>query len=538
MRTKKENATAPQDGLKGLQAHFFNEVGSGFLVFLIALPLSLGIAKASDFPPIMGLITAMIGGVVVSFLSGSLLTIKGPAAGLIVIVASSVQEFGRGDSVLGWHFALGALMVAGGVQILFGLIKMGSLADFFPLSAIHGMLAAIGIGIVAKQFHVLVGVNPVDELGKSINHPLKLLAEIPNSIQQMNVNVATVGFMSLILVLFWGAMSKGQRIAKIPAPLLVLICAVPLAMGLHIQGKYLIQFEQDLINTLAWNERFGGFAQTGVFIKYVFLFAIVGSLESLLTVKAIDSADPYKRKSNANRDLMAVGFGNVITSILGGLPMIAEVARSSANVNHGAKTRWSNFFHGIFILIFLMLNLRFSNLIPYSALAAMLIGVGVKLASPKEFGRMAKIGPEQLLVFCVTIVFTLLTDLLIGIAVGVIVKLIAQFVLGVPLINTFRANVLSEKKALTVFGAAVFSNWLGIKSKLNRIDRSQIFTLDLSHCNVVDHTVMDNLLHLSEEFSNAGGQLLVVGLSDFVSVSKSNHRLSTRTKVKNTSQTL
>ncbi|MBM3939173.1 MAG: SulP family inorganic anion transporter [Sphingomonadales bacterium] len=265
-------------------------------------------------------------------------------------------------------------------------------------------------------------------------------------------------------------------------------------------------------------------------MKYVLLFAIVGSLESLLTVKAIDAVDPYKRKSNANKDLMAVGFGNVVSSILGGLPMIAEVARSSANVNNGGKTRWSNFYHGVFMLVFLVLDLQFSEIIPFSALAAMLIGVGIKLASPKEFGRMAKIGPEQLLVFCVTIVATLATDLLIGITVGVAVKLLSQWILGVPLINVFKASIIKEKSMLTVFGAAVFSNWLGLKKVLDVVPRNQTFTVDLSYCHVVDHTVMNNLLHIEKEFSDEGGVLSVVGLDDFISVSKSNHQLSTRTK--------
>ena len=182
-------------------------------------------------------------------------------------------------------------------------------------------------------------------------------------------------------------------------------------------------------------------------------------------------------------------------------------------------------------LVFLILDLQFSDLIPFSALAAMLIGVGIKLASPKEFGRMAKIGPEQLLVFCVTIVATLCTDLLIGIVVGVLVKLFSQWILGVPLHNVFRVSVIKEKSLLTVFGAAVFSNWLGLKKILDAVPRTHCYKVDLSYCNVVDHTVMNNLLHLEKEFADEGGSLSVIGLDDFVSVSQSNHRLSTRTKV-------
>ncbi len=517
----------PKDGIQGLKENFTSDAISGFLVFLLALPLSLGIAKASDFPPIMGLMTAMIGGLVVSFFAGSKLTIKGPAAGLIVIVAGSVAEFGRGDSLLGWHLALGALLVAGLLQILFGMIRMGSLVDFFPLSAVHGMLAAIGIIIMSKQVHVLLGINPVDEMGKPIVEPMELLAEIPHTFSNINSNIAIIGLLSLAIVFLWPKI-KHPTFKMIPAPVVVLAVSIPLAKYLGLGKGQLIHFDQDFIHTLAWNERFDGFQQTGVFIKYVLMFALVGSLESLLTVKAVDMLDPYRRKSNANKDLVAVGIGNVIASLLGGLPMISEVARSSANVSNGAKTRWANFFHGVFILIFLMLDLQFSDLIPFAALAAMLIGVGFKLASPREFGRMAKIGPEQLIVFCTTIAVTIMTDLLVGIGVGIIVKLITQFVLGVPLKSTFKAHVKETQGRIAVSGAAVFSNWLGIKKHVDAVKKTDHLLLDLSQCNVVDYTVMDNIIHLRNDFENGGGALEVVGLELLKPTSKSNHDLSTR----------
>ena len=526
-----KKTTLPKDGIQGLKDNIVADSLSGFLVFLLALPLSLGIAKASDFPPIMGLMTAMVGGLVVSFFAGSRLTIKGPAAGLIVIVAGSVAEFGQGDSILGWHLALGALLVAGVLQVLFGMIRMGSLVDFFPLSAVHGMLAAIGVIIMSKQIHVLLGINPVNELGKPIVEPMELIAEIPHTLMHIDPKVAVVGLLSLLIVFLWPRI-KQPLLKKIPAPLVVLTMAIPLAKLLGLGKGHLIHFDQDFIHTLAWNERFDGFRQTGIFIKYVIMFALVGSLESLLTVKAVDMLDPYHRKSNANKDLVAVGIGNVVASLLGGLPMISEVARSSANVSNGAKTRWANFFHGVFILIFLMLDLQFSDLIPFSALAAMLIGVGFKLASPKEFGRMAKIGPEQLVVFCVTIVVTLMTDLLVGIGVGILVKLVTQFILGVPLKSTFKARTQTQDQTIVVAGAAVFSNWLGIKKHIDKHATSSNLKLDLTQCNVVDHTVMDNLIHLSNDFDNAGGKLDLVGLDLLIPTSKSNHALSTRMREK------
>lgn len=521
----------PQDGFKGLKENIQSDMLSGFLVFLLALPLSLGIAKASDFPAIMGLITAMIGGLVVSFISGSRLTIKGPAAGLIVIVAGAVAEMGQGNSERGWHFALGAIIVAGVLQILFGMIKLGSLVDFFPLSAVHGMLAAIGIIIISKQLHILVGISPVNDFGKPMVEPLELIGKLPNSFTHLNGNVAILGIVSLLIVFLWPRI-KHSLLRKIPAPVIVLLVAIPLAKILPGGPKQLVHFEKNLLDTLALNESFEGFNQFAVFFKYVIMFALVGSLESLLTVKAIDMLDPWKRKSNANKDLMAVGVGNVFAGALGGLPMISEVARSSANVSNGARTRWSNMFHGVFILIFLLLDLEFNDLIPNAALAAMLIGVGFKLASPKEFGRMASIGIEQLVIFLITILVTLASDLLLGIAAGIGVKLITQLLYGAPMKAMFKARVEVSDHNLKINGAAVFSNWLGIKKQLLKFNQTEHVVVDVRNCNLVDHTVIDNFLHMEHDFENEGGQLDIIGLDEFEVVSKKGHLLSARKRSK------
>ena len=513
------------------KARIQSDALSGFLVFLLALPLSLGIAKASEFPAIMGLFTAMVGGILVSFFAGSQLTIKGPAAGLIVIVAGAVTELGQGDNALGWHYALGAIAVAGVIQILFGLIKMGSLADFFPLSAIHGMLAAIGIIIMSKQIHLTMGGAPLNEHGKSILEPLELLAAIPHSIANLNPSVLLIGIISLIIVFAWPKV-KHPILSKIPAPVLVLAVSIPLAKLVHLDQKFLVHFDKNFFDTIAWNISFKGLSLTGTFIKFVIMFALVGSLESLLTVKAIDMMDPEKRKSNANKDLIAVGIGNIVASILGGLPMISEVARSSANVNNGAKTRWANFFHGLFILIFLLFDLQFSDLIPNAALAALLIGVGYKLANPKEFGHMAKIGPEQLFIFSLTIVVTLMTDLLVGIGAGILAKLVTQYILGVPVNAAFKAHVQENDGRLQVFGAAVFSNWLGIQKVLSKHKPNENLVLDFHKCNVVDFTVMDNLHHLHKEFQNAGGSIQIEGLEEMEYTSKNKHPQGVRKRGK------
>lgn len=521
----------PSDGLRGLREHAAADGLSGFLVFLLALPLSLGIARASDFPPIMGLITAMIGGLFVSFFAGSRLSIKGPAAGLIVIVAGAVAELGHGDTTLGWQLTLGAIAAAGVLQIMFGFLRLGTLVDFFPLSAVHGMLAAIGIIIVSKQLHVLLGVNPADAHGKPLVEPFALIGALPDTFQHVKPKAALIGIVSLLIVLLWPRV-KHPVLRRIPSPLLVLAAAIPLALAFPPGPGQLVHFDHNLAETLQVNIRFDGLLQPWVFTKYVIMFALVGSLESLLTVKATDLLDPWHRKSDANRDLTAVGVGNLIASVLGGLPMISEVARSSANVTNGARTRWANFFHGVFLLVFLLLDLQFSDLIPTPALAAMLIGVGLKLASPREFGAVAKIGLEQLCIFCLTILVTLATDLLLGIAAGVVLKLLLSLVFGAPWQTLFRARIQVKGRHVSVAGAAVFSNWIGIRRQLSRFGSNETVVLDLKHCNVVDHTVIENLHHLHREFELAGGNLQIEGMEVFRPVSRSHHEHAARNRHK------
>ncbi len=535
----KNKMKIPKDGIQGLKENFTSDALSGFLVFLLALPLSLGIAKASDFPAIYGLITAMVGGILVSLLAGSKLTIKGPAAGLIVIVAGSVTDFGGGEK--GWQMALGAIVIAGLIQVILGMLKLGKLGDFFPLSAVHGMLAAIGIIIFSKQIHLLAGINPVTHDGKSIVEPLELLELIPSTLSHFFIHkeVAIIGLISLGIVFGW-PMIKGGFLKKIPAPLVVLIVAIPLArlMGVHNVPEHtengilvkafnpLVSFDKGFFDIIGVKVSFAGLNQIGTFIKYVIMFALVGSLEALLTDKAIDMIDPYKRKSNTNKDLIAVGVGNIIAGILGGLPMISEVARSSANVANGGKTRWANFFHGVFILLFLIFAVSFSNYIPNAALAAMLIGVGYKLAHPKEFGHMAKIGLEQIAIFIVTILVTLASDLLIGIGAGIVFKLCIHLYHGSPLKHLFNAKTVVEGNTIIVKGCAVFSNYVGVKKAIDLFQRSEHVIFDVSTCKLVDHTVIENLHHIKEDFEDEGGVFEIKGLDEFKPVSKSKHQFS------------
>lgn len=519
----------PADGLAGLKENFKADAISGFIVFLLALPLSLGIAKASEFPPIMGLLTAIIGGLLVSFFMGSRLTIKGPAAGLIVIVAGAVAEFGQGDANLGWKLALGAMVVAGVIQILFGVLKLGKLADFFPLSAIHGMLAAIGIIIIAKQIPILLNDDPTLAKGKG---PLELLANIPNFIMNLDPKASIIGLVSLAVMMGWPYI-KNKSIKMIPAPLVVLLFAIPCELFMHFketEPAYALVKIGSLVDNINLNASFDGFSQTGLFIKYVIMFALVGTLESLLTVKAIDLLDPFKRKSDMNKDLIAVGLGNTVAALFGGLPMISEVARSSSNVNNGAVTRWANFFHGFFILMFVLLAAPVLEMIPNAALAAMLISVGVKLAHPKEFIHTFKIGKEQLAIFLVTIFFTLFEDLLVGIAAGIVLKMIIHVINGTPISSFFKAPTLvsfeGNNYLVEIDKAAIFTNFLGIKRKLEAIPSGFNVTIDLKNTKLVDHSVMENLEHFKHDYESQGGTVRIIGLENHKPLS--DHELAGR----------
>ena len=262
------------------------------------------------------------------------------------------------------------------------------------------------------------------------------------------------------------------------------------------------------------------------------MFAIVGSIESLLTVKATDLLDPLKRKSRNSKDLIAIGIGNMVSSAFGGLPMISEVARSSANVNNGGLTVRANFFHGLFLLFFVVLALPFIQLIPNTALAAMLISVGIKLAHPREFIYILKIGKDQLAIFLTTIFLTLFQDLLVGISAGILLKIIFHVMNGAPLKSLFSvvASVSFNKKdyLLEVEEVAAFTNFLGIKSRLKAIPPGMNVTIDFSKSVFVDHSVQDNIDSFCKDYSSRGGSVRIIGLENHKAISS--HPLATRVR--------
>lgn len=502
------------------------DLQSGFMVFLLALPLSLGIARASEFPPAMGVFTAMVGGLVVSVFAGSALTIKGPAAGLITISAAAVSELGGGQA--GWQLASAAIVIAAFIQILLGILKFGNLSDFFPHSVVHGMLAAIGLIIFSKQVHILLGIDPATLAGLE---PLELLMRIPDSIIHEDQRVTALGLLSL-LIIFGLPHLKSPFFQKMPAPIFVLLTTIPLAWIMdfkHTEPAFDMVQIGDFWSNIGVQANFSAM-DTWVFWKFVIMFLFVGSLESLLTVKAIDHLDPQKRISNPNRDLAAVGMGNAITGIMGGLPMISEVARSSANISFGGKTRWSNFFHGAFLLIAMLFFIPVIEMIPNTALAALLIAVGYRLASPNEFFKTYKIGSEQLALFVFTMIVTVATDLLIGVAAGIALKFVFNRVNGAPLRSLFKARYTVNNTADTwhiqIYDAALFSNLIGFKKLFRSIPHGLNVVFDFSGARMVDHTFMEALYHFQQEYAHNGGEATVTGFEQFRPLS--NHPLAAR----------
>ncbi len=521
------------------------DIVSGFLVFLLALPLCLGISLASGYPAVAGILTAIIGGLLTPFISKAQLTIKGPAAGLIVIALGAVTEFGFTGGqdpvadLLAYRMALGVGLSAGVLQICLALVGAGSLAEWFPRPAVHGMLAAVGIIIMVKQLPVMLGVSVQGE-------PLEVLGRLPEIILQLNPAIACLGLLSLLLLCLYPRLPIRQA-RRIPAPLVVLAVAVPLGLYLDLEDAHRYwfhgtQFQLDpsslvhvpahFFSALVWPDFSGLATVTGW--KYAAMFALIGSLESLLSAKAVDAFDPLRRKTNLNRDLLAVGIGNTVVAGIGGLPMISEIVRSRANVDNGGRTWAANMFHGMFLLLSVGLIPTLVNHIPLAALAAMLVYTGYKLASPHEFIRVYRVGREQSITFVVTIVAVLATDLLVGVAIGVATKLLIHAWNGAPLGALIQPEIVMGRPTaalgrVSVSRAAVFTGWPAVKRAILGVNGSTgDVEVDLSATRLVDHTVMENLKGLATDLEETGRRLVVCGLEGHRPLST--HPLAARKK--------
>lgn len=533
----RHSAPVPRGDAEGFLRDFRHDVVAGMLVFLIALPLCLGISLACGFPAIAGIFTAIIGSLVAPFLSNSELTIKGPAAGLIVVAIGAIEDFG-GDGAIGgfsaadvsaYQTVLAIGFIAALIQCALGVCRAGVLGELFPLSAVHGMLAAIGVIIIAKQLPVAMGVS-------AQGAPLTLLAGLPADFARMNPFVGLIGGLSILIMFCWPLTRHlSRRLAAIPAPLAVLLVTIPLGMAgrmgdphtyvfrgvEHALGEHYLVTMPDRIFGMFDSITLPDFARLGESKawKWIVMFAVIGSLESVLSAKAVDLLDPWRRKSNLDDDLLAVGVGNVLSCGAGGLPMISEIVRSRANIDNGARTRFAGLWHGVFLLVCVALIPALLHHIPLAALAGMLVFTGFRLAHPREFRHVYHIGPEQLVVFIATLVGVLATDLLIGIGIGVVVELVVGLLQGASARTLFWSRhdvemLASRAVLIRPRGSATFSNWLFLRRKLVRfgIREKKDIVIDFSCAPLVDHSVMKKLLELQQEMSDRGNELRLCGL--------------------------
>lgn len=412
----------------GISAHLADDARAGLVVFLIALPLCLGIALASDAPLFAGVVSGIVGGLVVGYLSGSPLSVSGPAAGLTVIVLGGIAKIGSFEG-----FLL-AVVIAGIIQLGLGFARAGFISLYFPTAVIKGMLVAIGLTLVLKQIPHALG-DDRDGEGEFEFFQLdgrNTFTEIANAVGDPSFGAVLVFTVAMIIMLTWDRLHRaGRFFTFIPASLVAVIAGVLMNLAL---ARYLPQFALDQIHlvSLPVANGPGGFArlirlpdftQFGNPQIYLtaFTIAIVASLETLLNIEATDKLDPHKRRTNANRELKAQGIGNIVSGLLGGIPVTSVIVRSSANIHAGGKTKLSSMIHGVLLLLSILFFARVMNLIPLAALAAVLILVGYKLAKPAIFKAMYQLGWTQFLPFAVTIAGVLFTDLLIGIGIGMVV---------------------------------------------------------------------------------------------------------------------
>ena len=528
------------NGLPSLQKYWKKDLVSGFMVSLIALPLCLGIAVASGVPPMSGLIAAIVGGLFMSRVTGSFVTISGPAAGLIVVNLGAVESLGQGDMLAGYKFALAAFLVAGIIQMILGFLKVGKFGDFFPSAAVHGMLAAIGVIIIVKQLFVALDYTPEPRYGPGI---IGSMIQIPDAFINMNPEIAFIALVSIFILVIHPHI-KFKPIKIIPAPMWVIICSIPFShifdlfhehnyklIGhvYQLGPKNLVHLPEKVTEGIVLPDF--GMASTGVFWVAVISITLVASLESLLSASAVDTLDPYHRKSNLNRDVSAMGAGSALSGLIGGLPMISEIVRSTANIGNGGRTQWANFFHGAFLLLFLLVGKPIIEQIPLAALAAMLIHVGFRLASPSEFKHVYEIGKEQLLIFLTTLITVLATDLIIGVLAGILMQILIHLYYGAPLKFLFKSrfdySTSQEEDHAIIYlqHSAIFSNYISLKSEIEKHRDLGHLVLDCTHVNIIDHTFRTHLDELQKEWEEDGKQLVFENADHLIPVS--DHPLAT-----------
>lgn len=513
-----------KDHIKTFFKSLPQNIFSGFVVSLIALPLGLGLAMASEAPPIAGIIAAVVGGIVVSIFGGSHVTIAGPGNGLVGVLLVAI-------TALGLESAYAAIICSGILLAILGFLRMGKLADFFPSSAIQGMLAAIGLIILGKQFHIMLA-HKIKREG-TIDYLLEIPYTINDAVHYDNeglIYAAIAGVLSLIIMVFYPKI-RNKYLQLIPAPMWIVILSIGFSYYFEliaheanpVSKLYMISGIPEFKDIIAQLPTVD-FSKAGQFPFWssVFALTLIASIESLLSIKAVDKLDPQKRRSNVNLDLKALGLATIGSGFLGGLNVVTVIARSSVNVNNNATNRSSNFFHATFLVIFIVLFSSQLTRIPLPALMAILVFTGYKLASPKTIRNIFSIGKEQLIIFFVTLFVTLKVGLITGILSGVVITFIIHVIINKSaslfLRNVLKPNVLMYQEEengnyyISVKHFCSFLNFYRLKNKLEAIPENQDVIVDFSLCEFVDDTVMENLSNYRDLFIKRDGHFDVIGL--------------------------
>ena len=473
------------------------DIPASIVVFLVALPLCLGVALASNAPLFAGIIAGVVGGIVVGLVSGSSLSVSGPAAGLTAIVATAIGK------VPAYEAFLLAVVVAGAIQMLMGFLKLGVIGDYIPNAVIKGMLAAIGVILILKQFPHLVGYDADAEGDETFlqNNAENTFSSIWHGFTYIAPVAVIIGVAALAILYVWGlpAIKKNKILQLIPAPLLVVGMGILVNYIFEAQGSSLALSNGHLV-TLPVAQSVGEFAGFLNFPQLEFLtdpevwkvaitIAIVASLETLLGIEAVDKLDPLNRVTPTNRELKAQGLGNMVSGLLGGIPVTSVIVRSSANVNAGAKSKFSTIMHGILMLLFVAFLPGLLNKIPLSALAAILIFTGYKLATVTLFREFYKKGWDQFAPFVITIVAILLTDLLVGILIGLFVGLFflvrSNFKSSLMVVNDKSNWLFRLRKDVSFLNKPI------LKRKLEEVPHDCNVLIDVTRADFIDKDIVD-----------------------------------------------
>jgi len=395
------------------------DLKASITVFFVALPLCLGISLASGAPVYSGLLAGIIGGIVVSLISGSQLSVSGPAAGLTTISAVAITQLG-GIEVFFLSVALAGLM-----QILLGIFRLGGFTHFIPSAVIKGMLAAIGIILIAKQIPLLIGYDQPDFWTNELFNILTFnnaFSHIDNLYNHTSAGAIIIAVLTLSLLIIWKR-TLAKKITFLPTSFITVVFGILLALifenipTLKLTPNQYVNIPDNIMDSIRFPDFHFLFSDSSIW-KTAAVICFVASLETLLSIEAIDKLDPYHRSTPPNRELVAQGTGNFLSGLLGGIPITAVIVRSSANAEAGAKTKLSGFMHGIWLLLVVLFAVPLVNLIPYSVLAVILIRTGYNLAKPRMIRAVYNQGREQFLPFVVTVVAILFTDLLVGVGIG------------------------------------------------------------------------------------------------------------------------